>query len=92
MRMIKEIQGHMRLRTSGDRHEVRQQYMPLLWQQMAQKLHREGKDAVDDVIHLMDSYFLTKDDFDAIIELGVGPMDMEKVKVDTQTKTAFTRT
>ena len=40
----------------------------------------------------MDSYFLTKDDFDAIMELGVGPMDMQKVKIDTQTKATFTRT
>ena len=40
----------------------------------------------------MDSYYLTKDDWDAILELGVGPMDMERVKIDTQVKTSFTRT
>ena len=40
----------------------------------------------------MDSYYLTKDDWDAIMELGVGPMDMEGVKIDTQVKTSFTRT
>ena len=39
----------------------------------------------------MDSYFLTKDDFDAILELGVGPMDQEKVKIETQAKATFTR-
>lgn len=39
----------------------------------------------------MDSYYLTKDDWDAILELGVGEMDMENIKIDTQTKTAFTR-
>ncbi|KAF2143270.1 uncharacterized protein K452DRAFT_225503 [Aplosporella prunicola CBS 121167] len=90
-RMVKEIQGHMRLRTSGDRHEVRQQYVPLLWQQLVKKLEREGKDAVPEVIELMDSYFLTKEDFDAIMELGVGPMDMDKVKLETQAKSTFTR-
>lgn len=40
----------------------------------------------------MDSYFLTKDDWDAILELGVGPMEMEQIKIDTQVKTSFTRT
>jgi replication factor C subunit 1 len=90
-RMIKEIQAHMRLRSSGDRHEVRQQYVPLLWTDLVQKLQKEGKDAVPQVIELMDSYYLTKDDFDAIMELGVGPMDQEKIKIDSQTKSTFTR-
>ena len=91
MRLVKEIQAHMRLRSSGDRHEVRQQYIPVLWTEMIQKLQREGKESVGEVIELMDSYFLTKDDFDAIMELGVGPMDQEKVKIETQAKATFTR-
>lgn len=90
-RMIKEIQAHMRLRSSGDRHEVRQQYIPILWTELVQKLQKEGKEAVPEIIELMDSYYLTKDDFDAIMELGVGPMDQEKVKIDTQAKSTFTR-
>ncbi|KAI4724633.1 DNA replication factor C, large subunit [Aureobasidium sp. EXF-10728] len=90
-RQVKEIQGHMRLRTSGDRHEIRQQYLPTLWQNLVKKLEVEGKEAVPEVISLMDQYFLTKDDFDAILELGVGPMDQEKVKLETQTKATFTR-
>lgn len=90
-RLIKEIQAHMRLRSSGDRHEVRQQYVPVLWTELVQKLQKQGRDAVPEVIELMDSYFLTKDDFDAIMELGVGPMDQEKVKIETQAKATFTR-
>ena len=39
----------------------------------------------------MDSYFLTKDDWDAILELGVGPMDEKSISIPTQTKIAFTR-
>jgi replication factor C subunit 1 len=90
-RLVKEIQAHMRLRSSGDRHEVRQQYVPVLWTELVHKLSKEGKDAVPAIIELMDSYFLTKDDFDAILELGVGPMDQEKVKIETQAKATFTR-
>ena len=81
----------MRLRSSGDRHEVRQQYVPLLWTDLVNKLQKEGKEAVPQIIELMDSYYLTRDDFDAIMELGVGPMDQEKVKIDTQAKSTFTR-
>ena len=91
MRFIKEIQGHMRLRASGDRHEIRQQYLPLLWQKLVKELQVHGKDSISNVIELMDSYYLTKDDWDAVFELGVGPMEAEHVKIDTQTKTAFTR-
>lgn len=90
-RQVKEIQAHMRLRSSGDRHEVRQQYIPVLWKQLVKRLEDEGKDAVPQIIDLMDSYFLTKDDFDAILELGVGPMIQEKVKIASQDKSAFTR-
>lgn len=81
----------MRLRASGDRHEIRQQYLPALWKQLVKKLQIEGKESVDDVIDLMDSYFLTKEDWDAILELAVGPMDESTVKIDTQTKATFTR-
>ena len=81
----------MRLRSSGDRDEIRQQYIPLLWDRLIRKLMEEGKDAVDDVIELMDSYFLTREDFDALIDLGLGPMDASKVKIETQTKATFTR-
>lgn len=91
-RFVKEIQGHMRLRASGDRHEIRQQYLPLLWYRLVKELQVEGKDALGSIIDLMDSYYLTKDDWDAILELGVGPMEMEHMKIDTQVKTSFTRT
>ncbi|GAM87772.1 hypothetical protein ANO11243_058000 [Dothideomycetidae sp. 11243] len=91
MRYIKEIQGHMRLRTTGDRHEVRQQYLPILWQELPNRLRNEGKEAIDEIIDLMDSYYLTRDDFDAILELGVGPHKADDFKIETQDKAAFTR-
>ena len=50
-----------------------------------------GKELIPEIIDLMDSYFLTKDDWDAILELGVGPMDMEAMKIESQAKSTFTR-
>ena len=91
-RIVKEIQGHMRLRVSADRHEVRQTYLPLLFERLVRRLEREGKDSVQDIIALMDEYFLTKEDWDGILELGVGRDEMEGVKIESQAKAAFTRT
>lgn len=91
VRYVKEIQSHMRLRTSGDRHETRQQYLPVLWTRLIKRLELEGKSCVEDVVDLMDSYFLTKDDFDYIMELGLGPQDQDGVKIDSQAKATFTR-
>src|SRR5271170_4305477 len=81
----------MRLRASGDRHEVRQQYLPALWNKTVRVLQDGGKDEIPNVIELMDSYFLTKEDFDSMVELGVGSMSDDKVNIESQTKAAFTR-
>ncbi|KAM4059965.1 ATPase family associated with various cellular activities (AAA) domain-containing protein [Hirsutella rhossiliensis] len=91
-RYVREIHSHMRLKSSGDHNEIRQQYMPVLWDQLVNRLQKEGTDGVGDVIELMDSYYLTREDFDAIKELGVGPMTEEEVSIETKTKAAFTRT
>ncbi|KAI1201483.1 DNA replication factor C, large subunit [Nemania serpens] len=90
-RYIREIHSHMRLKASGDHNEIRQQYLPVLWTQLINRLADEGKESVEEVIELMDSYFLTREDFDCIKELGVGPQNEEAVSIDTQTKTTFTR-
>lgn len=90
-RSNREIHSHMRLKSSGDANEIRQQYLPVLWHQLVERLASEGKESVADVIGLMDSYYLTREDFEAIMELGVGPQSDELVKLDTQTKATFTR-
>ncbi|ORY56070.1 replication factor RFC1 C terminal domain-containing protein [Pseudomassariella vexata] len=90
-RYIRELHSHMRLKSSGDHNEVRQQYLPVLWTRIIQRLAADGKEAVEDVIELMDSYYLTREDFDSIKELGVGPQDEDKVEIEAQTKSAFTR-
>ncbi|ROT43276.1 DNA replication factor C, large subunit [Sodiomyces alkalinus F11] len=90
-RFVREIHSHMRLKSSGDAMEIRQQYLPVLWYQLVQRLAVEGKDSINEVIELMDSYYLTRDDFDALKELGLGPQAEEKVDIETQTKAAFTR-
>ncbi|KAH7321116.1 replication factor RFC1 C terminal domain-containing protein [Stachybotrys elegans] len=91
-RYVREIHSHMRLQSSGDHNEIRQQYMPVLWSQLVHRLQRDGQECIKDVIELMDSYYLTREDFDAIKELGVGSMDEQHVQIETKVKAAFTRT
>ncbi|KAK3490613.1 replication factor RFC1 C terminal domain-containing protein [Neurospora hispaniola] len=90
-RFNREIHAHMRLKSSGDAQEIRQQYMPVLWDKLVKRLEVEGKDCVPEVIDLMDSYYLTREDFDSIKELGLGHMAEETVNIESQTKAAFTR-
>lgn len=81
----------MRLRTSANRHDIRQEYLPLVWDKVVGRLMKDGKDSVGDVIDFMDDYYLTRDDWDSLVELGLGSMDESQVKIDSQTKAAFTR-
>jgi replication factor C subunit 1 len=90
-RFVREIHSHMRLKSSGDANEIRQQYLPVLWHQLVKRLEVEGKECVGDVIDLMDSYYLTREDFDSIKELGVGYQSEDRIKIETQTKSTFTR-
>jgi replication factor C subunit 1 len=49
--------------------------------------------AVDEIIERMDEYFLTKEDWDTIVELGVDDKKDDQVlkKISAATKTALTR-
>jgi replication factor C subunit 1 len=52
-----------------------------------------AQSAVEDIIGFMDEYFISREDFDTIIELGVGDHQDEIVnkKVSSATKSALTR-
>ncbi|KAF8645376.1 hypothetical protein AX16_007878 [Volvariella volvacea WC 439] len=88
-----DIQVRMRLKVSGDKTEIRQSYLPALFSHVVKPLIDTGASAVDEVIERMDDYFISKEDWDALIELGVGDHKDEVVvkKISTATKTALTR-
>ncbi|GAA5897705.1 replication factor C subunit 1 [Sporobolomyces salmoneus] len=93
-RLLGEIQIRMRLKVSGDRREIRQSYLPTLFPRLVTPLQERGAEAVPEVIELMDEYYLTKEDWDAIVELGVGEgfSETEVLKaIPSATKSAFTR-
>ncbi|KAF7301137.1 Replication factor C subunit 1 [Mycena indigotica] len=92
-RNLTEVGVRMRLKISGDKAEIRQSYLPALFPHIIAPLMESGTTAVDPVISKMDEYYLSKEDWDAIIELGVDERKDEVVlkKISAATKTALTK-
>ncbi|KAI0709836.1 DNA replication factor C, large subunit [Earliella scabrosa] len=92
-RQLTDVQARMRLRVSGDKSEIRQSYIPALFPHLVQPLMDQGVSAVDETIEFMDEYLLCREDWDTIVELGVGDKSESLVtkKISTATKTAFTK-
>ncbi|KAG9304278.1 hypothetical protein G9A89_019840 [Geosiphon pyriformis] len=92
-RRLQEIQSRMRLKISGDKNEVRQSYLPALLSALTNPLIQDGTDGVPQVVELMDEYYLTKDDWDVMIEFELVRNDGETLlkKISTSTKGALTR-
>lgn len=93
LRALQELQSHAGYKTSGNSRELRQQYLPLMTRKLLDPLLDKKAEGVPEVIEFMDSYYLTREDWDAIMEMGVGPDSGEErmKKLETQTKSAFTR-
>ncbi|KAJ3312006.1 hypothetical protein HDU76_002990 [Blyttiomyces sp. JEL0837] len=85
-RTLKEIQLHMRLHISADKNEIRQSYLSPMVLGLTQPLIKDGAEGIDPVIDIMDHYFLTREDWEALLELGLQDYNMKAVgpKIQTQ--------
>ncbi|KAJ3488056.1 hypothetical protein NLI96_g3101 [Meripilus lineatus] len=92
-RRLMDMQARMRLKVSGDKVELRQGYIPALFPHIVKPLMDEGSSAVEGVIDRMDDYFLSREDWDAIVELGLDQYNEAIIgkKITAVTKTALTR-
>ncbi|KAG0699774.1 replication factor RFC1 C terminal domain-containing protein [Suillus ampliporus] len=92
-RQLGDVQVRMRLKVSGDKHEIRQSYIPALFPHVVKPLIDQGAAAVDEVIERMDEYYLSREDWDTIIELGVDTHkdDLVNKLVKPATKASFTK-
>lgn len=114
-RQLGDVQIKMRLRVTGSRDEIRQDYLPLLSSKVVLPLTSKKGSAVrileldfiprcklmsgtqdeliDEIMPYLDEYYLNKDDWDVLVDLGVGDMEGEAMlkKIPTQTKSSFTR-
>ncbi|KAG5437507.1 hypothetical protein PCANB_000935 [Pneumocystis canis] len=91
IRYLQNIHAHMSLKITGNYGQVRQFYIPLLFDLLLRRLEIKGQDAVSDIIKLMDEYFLTKEDSEYILELSIGPNNANLLKIPTQAKVSFTK-
>ncbi|CUS20441.1 LAQU0S01e06656g1_1 [Lachancea quebecensis] len=92
-RLLQEIQYHTRLSTSTDKLGLRMDYMPTLKKRLLDPLVERGNDAVPEVIQTMDDYYLSKEDWDSIMEFMIGSdkTDLQIKKIPTAVKSGFTR-
>ncbi|KAJ7621564.1 replication factor RFC1 C terminal domain-containing protein [Mycena polygramma] len=92
-RQLTDVQIRMRLKVSGDKSEIRQSYLPALFPHIVKPLMDVGASAVEDVIGKMDEYYLSKEDWDTIVELGVDDKkdDLVLKKISAATKTTLTK-
>lgn len=92
-RLLQELQYHMRLSTSTDKLGLRLSYLPTLKNRLLLPLVKEGSAGVDEIIKFMDDYYLTKEDWDTVMEFMVGPdkTDVTIKKIPSSVKSAFTR-
>lgn len=92
-RLLQELQYHTRLRTSTDKAELRLDYLPLLVKKLTDPLLKNGEDGIEEVMDIMDYYYLTKEDWESLVDFGVGQAKGELLlkKIPAKVKTAFTR-
>ncbi|GAV54951.1 hypothetical protein ZYGR_0AS02740 [Zygosaccharomyces rouxii] len=91
-RLLQELQYHTRLSTSTNKVGLRLDYLPALKKRLLDPISNEGSEGIDAVIKVMDDYYLTKEDWDTIMEFLIGPSSTESaLKIPTPVKTAFTR-
>ena len=92
-RLLQELQYHTRLRTSTDKAQLRLDYLPLLVKKLTDPLLKNGEDGIEEVMDIMDYYYLTKEDWESLVDFGVGQSKGELLlkKIPAKVKTAFTR-
>uniref|UniRef100_A0A8I5T3M3 Replication factor C subunit 1 n=1 Tax=Pongo abelii TaxID=9601 RepID=A0A8I5T3M3_PONAB len=91
-RIVQDLALHMSLRTYSSKRTVNMDYLSHLRDALVQPLTSQGVDGVQDVVALMDTYYLMKEDFENIMEISSwGGTPSPFSKLDPKVKAAFTR-
>lgn len=93
-RIVQNLQYHTCTKTHTNSEELRQVYIPYLRDMFLGELTKNGVEGIDFVLKALDSYYLTKDDFDSMIELAVSGSrkgDDRFKGLPTSVKSALTR-
>lgn len=92
-RMLQELQYHTRMRTSTSKSELRLDYVPTLALRLSAPLIEDGEEGIARVVEYMDNYYITKEDWDNVIDFGVGSNKGANIlaQIPSKVKGAFTR-
>ncbi|KAB0368430.1 hypothetical protein FD755_020196 [Muntiacus reevesi] len=91
-RIVQDLALHMSLRTYSSKRTVNMDYLSHIRDALVQPLASQGIEGVQDVVALMDAYYLMKDDFENIMEISNwGGRPSPFSKLDPKVKAAFTR-
>lgn len=93
-RIVQNLQYHTCIKTKSNNDDLRLDYIPFLKDKLINPIAENGNDGIETVLKFMDEYYLTKEDFDNVLELSVhGSRKIEDKykKVPTSVKSAFTR-
>ncbi|XP_008580209.1 PREDICTED: replication factor C subunit 1 [Galeopterus variegatus] len=91
-RIVQDLALHMSLRTYSSKRTVNMDYLSHIRDALVQPLTSQGVEGIQDVVALMDIYYLMKEDFDNIMEISSwGGKPSPFSKLDPKVKAAFTR-
>ncbi|XP_069487888.1 replication factor C subunit 1 [Ambystoma mexicanum] len=91
-RIMQELSRHMCLRTHTCKGGMNLDYLPYLRDALVRPLASQGADGVQEVVDLMDTYYLMKEDVENIMEISSwGGKPSPFSKLDPKVKAAFTR-
>jgi len=90
MRLLKDIQSHMSLRSTCDKKDVVLDYLPHLELALIQPLVKKGERGIKEVINFMNAYGLTKEDWDAVAEIEMKNKN-KNVMIQKNVKASFNK-
>mmetsp|Transcript_8142 Transcript_8142/g.21332 ORF Transcript_8142/g.21332 Transcript_8142/m.21332 type:complete len:412 (-) Transcript_8142:66-1301(-) len=90
-RLVRELEMRMKSKISGNFRDVSLDYSQHMRKILSKPLEHNGKDGIEEVIDVLDSYYLSKDDFDSVMSLAADKAPQPDA-LSKDVKTAFTRT
>ncbi|XP_013009784.2 replication factor C subunit 1 isoform X1 [Cavia porcellus] len=91
-RIVQDLALHMSLRTYASKRTVNTDYLSHIRDALVQPLASQGVEGVQEVVALMDTYYLMKEDFENIMEISSwGGKPSPFSRLDPKVKAAFTR-
>ncbi|XP_063778792.1 replication factor C subunit 1 isoform X3 [Pseudophryne corroboree] len=91
-RITQELAMHTSLRTRSSKQALNLDYLSYMRDKLVWPLAERGAEGVQQVVDLMDTYYLMKEDFDNIMEItSWGGKPSPFSKLDPKVKAAFTR-